>query len=49
MIGLALSTAAAITVIPLDWGLAWYPIALAVSSLPSVWFGGLLASRRSES
>jgi len=46
LIGLVMSTAAAITVIPLDWGPAWYPIALALSSLPSVWFGGLLAGKR---
>jgi hypothetical protein len=46
LVGLVMSTAAAIAVIPLDWGPAWYPIALAVSALPSVWFGGWLASRR---
>jgi hypothetical protein len=46
LIGLVMSTAAAVTVIPLDWGPAWYPIALAISSLPSVWFGGWLASKR---
>ena len=45
-IGLFMSPAAAITVIPLDWGPAWYPIALAVSALPSVWLGGWLAGRR---
>lgn len=47
LIGLIMSTAAAIAVIPLDWGPAWYPIALAISALPSVWFGGWLESRRS--
>jgi hypothetical protein len=45
-IGLIMSTAAAITVIPLNWGPAWYPIALAISALPSVWLGGWLAGRR---
>lgn len=39
-IGLAMSTAAAIVVIPLNWSPAWYPIALALSSVPSAWLGG---------
>ena len=46
LIGLTMSTAAAIAVIPLDWGPAWYPIGLAVSALPSVWLGGWLATRK---
>jgi hypothetical protein len=41
-IGLALSTAAAIVLIPLDWGPAWYPIALAASSVPCAWLGAKL-------
>jgi hypothetical protein len=45
-IGLALSTAAAIVTIPMDLGPAWYPIALAVVSVPSAWVGGRLAERR---
>lgn len=45
-IGLIISSAAAIAVIPLGWGPAWYPMALAISSLPSVWFGGWLATAR---
>jgi hypothetical protein len=48
LIGLVMSIAAAIATIPLDWGPAWYPIGLAISSLPSVWFGGWLASRRPQ-
>lgn len=44
-IGLVMSTAAAVVTIPLDWAPAWYPILLAISSLPSVWFGGWLAAR----
>lgn len=48
LIGLIMSSGAAIAVIPLDWGPAWYPIALAASALPSVWFGGWLASKRSN-
>ena len=43
MIGLALSTAAAIIVIPMDLSPAWYPIALAVLAVPSAWAGGALA------
>jgi len=46
LIGLVMSTVLAIAIIPLDWGPAWYPIGLAISSLPSVWLGGWLASKR---
>jgi hypothetical protein len=46
-IGLVLSTAAAIATIPLDWGPAWYPIALVIVTLPCAWVGGKLAERRS--
>src|SRR5829696_5695293 len=45
-IGLALSTAAAVVLIPMDLGPAWYPIALALLSVPCAWIGGLLAERR---
>jgi hypothetical protein len=34
-IGLALSTAAAVVLIPMDLGPAWYPIALAVLRFPA--------------
>ncbi len=47
-IGLAISTAAAIVLIPMNLGPAWYPIALAVSSVPCAWFGGWIESRRRE-
>lgn len=47
-IGLALSTAAAVVTIPMDLGPAWYPIALAVVSVPCAWIGGLLAERRAN-
>jgi hypothetical protein len=45
-IGLVLSLAGAIVL----WnaGPHWYPIALAVSSLPSAWLGGRLAARGSK-
>jgi hypothetical protein len=46
-IGLVLSTAAAIATIPLDWGPAWYPIALVIVTLPCAWVGGKLAEQRS--
>src|SRR5215203_5278580 len=47
-IGLALSTAAAVVLIPMDLGPAWYPVALAVLSVPCGWVGGLLAERRTK-
>lgn len=47
-IGLVLSTVAAIVTIPLDWGPAWYPIALVALTLPCAWIGGKLAERRSN-
>ena len=45
-IGLVLSTAAAIVLIPRDLGPAWYPIALAASALPCAWIGGKLVQDR---
>lgn len=48
VIGLVLSTVAAIVTIPLDWGPAWYPIALVLVTLPSAWLGGKLAERRTN-
>ncbi|HEX6124682.1 MAG TPA: hypothetical protein VFZ23_04850 [Pyrinomonadaceae bacterium] len=45
-IGLFLSTAAAVVTIPMDLGPAWYPIALAVLSVPCAWVGGKLAELR---
>src|SRR4030095_13697025 len=47
-IGLALSTAAAVVTIPMDLSPAWYPIALAVLSVPCAWVGGMLAERRTK-
>jgi hypothetical protein len=41
-IGLVLSTAGAVTMMPLNLGPAWYPIALVISTLPCAWLGGLL-------
>jgi hypothetical protein len=45
LIGLAVSTLAAIATIPMKLGPAWYPIALAVLALPCVWLGGKLRLR----
>lgn len=45
LIGLALGTIAAIVTIPMKLGPAWYPIALAVLSLPCVWLGGKLRTK----
>ena len=47
-IGLALTTAGAVVLIPMDLGPAWYPIALAVVSVPCAWIGGVLAERRTQ-
>jgi len=44
-IGLAIGTLGAITMIPKNFGPAWYPILLAASSLPCVWLGGKLVLR----
>ncbi len=41
-IGFVLSLAGAIATIPLELGPAWYPIALALSALPTAWLGGVL-------
>jgi len=46
LLGLVLSTAAAIALIPKNLGPAWYPIALAVSSVPTSWLGGVLFARK---
>ena len=41
-VGLVLSTAAAITTIPMDLAPSWYPVALVVTALPCAWLGGAL-------
>ncbi len=45
ILGLVLSTAGAVAMIPKDLGPAWYPIALAASSVPTSWFGGWFYER----
>ena len=46
LIGLVVSTLAAIATIPMKLGPAWYPIALAVLALPCVWLGGKLRTKQ---
>src|SRR5688572_14286831 len=46
-IGLVVGTLAAIAV-NLGLSPAWYPIALAVVSVPSAWLGGTIAERRTK-
>lgn len=48
-IGFVLSTLGAIGGIMADLGPAWYPILLALSSLPTAWLGGTLASSPKKS
>jgi hypothetical protein len=45
IIGLVISSLAAVATIPMKLGPAWYPIALAVLALPSVWLGGKLRTK----
>jgi hypothetical protein len=42
VIGSVVGAAAAVATIPMGLGPAWYPIALAVTGLPSCWVGGVL-------
>ena len=46
IVGLVISTAAAIATIPMNLGPAWYPIALAATALPCAWLGGVLYGAR---
>jgi len=48
LIGLALGTAAAIIVIPMNLSPAWFPIVLAILAVPSGWAGGKLAEGRAH-
>ena len=45
-IGFVLSSLGAAGAIMADLGPAWYPILLALSSLPTAWLGGWLAGRK---
>ncbi len=46
-VGTVIGTLGAIATIPMNLGPAWYPIALAVTAVPSCWLGGVLFERRS--
>jgi hypothetical protein len=46
MIGLFFSIAGVVVAFRVDLGPRWYPIALAATSLPTVWLGGVLHGRR---
>lgn len=41
-IGLFMGTLGAVTTIPMHLGPAWYPIAIAVTTVPCTWLGGIL-------
>ncbi|MEO8573573.1 MAG: hypothetical protein ABI481_06360 [Pyrinomonadaceae bacterium] len=41
-----MSTALVAVLIPIDLGPAWYPIALAILSVPCAWIGWILAERK---
>lgn len=45
-IGLLMGTLGALATIPLDFGPAWYPIAIAVTAVPCTLLGGVLYQRR---
>lgn len=47
-VGLALSVLGAFAAIQAKLGPAWYPIALALTTLPCAWLGGKLQQQRSE-
>ena len=42
VIGLILGSVAAVVTIPMNLSPAWYPIALALSSIPSAWLGATM-------
>ena len=46
VVGFVLSVAGAIATIPMHLGPSWYPIALALTALPSAWLGGVLHRAR---
>jgi hypothetical protein len=46
-VGTVMGTLGAIATIPMNMGPAWYPIALAITAVPSCGLGGVLFERRS--
>jgi hypothetical protein len=49
IIGLVVAGAGAIATIPMNLGPVWYPIALALTSVPTAWLGGYLYLRKAAS
>jgi hypothetical protein len=49
VIGFIVAGAGAIATIPMNLGPAWYPIALALTSVPTAWLGGYLYIRKAAS
>jgi hypothetical protein len=47
-IGTVLAAAGAFAMIPKNLGPAWYPIALAVTALPTSWLGAVLFQRQAS-
>ena len=47
-IGLVVGTIAASALMPMGLSPAWYPIVLALVSVPCAWLGGMLAQRRPQ-
>ena len=47
-IGLVVGSIGAIAFIPMNLSPAWYPIALALASVPCAYVGGMLAKRRPQ-
>jgi hypothetical protein len=45
-LGTVVAIAGAVATIPMKLGPAWYPIVLAIISVPCVWLGGVLYQRR---
>jgi hypothetical protein len=48
VIGLVVSSVGVIAALNVDLGPLWYPIALALSTVPCAWLGGLLYCRRAD-
>lgn len=48
VVGLILSAVGAAAAIPMDLGPAWYPILLALTSVPTAWLGGVLYLKRRQ-
>src|SRR5688500_15631406 len=48
VIGLVLTSFGTVVAVQNDLGPAWYPIALALLSVPCAWVGGKLAERRTD-